>query len=128
ERRVARVEEDDGGGVVVGGVDGQHVLEGHGRRVMHRGTGAAVFQQRLRYDRRGPHDHVRRGQPLRAPQGDEVVGARAGTDERDHGVARAGVARAVAAGTVAAGTVAAGTVAAGAVAAGTVAAGTVAAG
>ncbi len=90
DRRVPRVEPHDRRFVWGAGVDRKHVLEGHGGRVVDRHPRPGMDEDGLRDQRRGPHHHVGRGQPVPPPQGDQVRRPRPGPDEADHRARPAG--------------------------------------
>ena len=66
-------------------VDGEDVLECHGRRVVDLRARIGVREQCSRNERRGPHDDLRPRKPVGPPEGDQVGRPRARSDKADPG-------------------------------------------
>ena len=85
EGGVAGVEPDGGLALPLGLLhDGEHLLQGHGRAVVHGAALLAALQQGRVHQGTGIDDHVGLSQQPGAPQGDEIRCAGTGADKVYH--------------------------------------------
>ena len=84
EREVAGVQPHDAGIGRGAAYTASDVLEGHARRVVHRGVGTGVVEHLVGHQRRRPHDDVGSARRSAAAQRQQVGGAGSGAHEGDH--------------------------------------------